>query len=628
MSSNQPPQGPFTPQHGPYGQQPPTQPPGQPPQQGPYGPPVYGQPGYGQPGAGQPVYGQPGYGQPGYGQQPPGAYGPYGPGQPGQPPQGPPPGWQQPEYISGGGGSGRGSRRGLVVGGAVLASLLVLGGVSFGVYSLLDGSGDQPAEAMPGSAVAYMRIDLDPSAGQKVDLLRLLRKVPDFEEATGISSDQADLRELVAEEVLPSLGCELTYEKDFEPWLGDRAGFAVVPVDETVTGVFAVQVTDQEAARAAVEDLVACSGSMDMLGGDEIVEPAVEDLDAQTSLVTGATVEPESSDDAPGIDFAGDYMVLTEPQHLKAMMDEIETSSLADNETFGSDMDAMGEQGIASYWFDFDAMRDIPEFEEQLQASGSSEFYDRFHASYGAIRAGDDYIEAFASARIDDELSDARTPIGELPESTMVAASFSGGGDLVQRYWGDFEEFMAMTGADSGLSEFEEGSGLDLPEALITIFGDSLTFSMSPDGLDPETLEAEDPARLDLGARVVTDGAALQDIITRVEELSAEGGEPIDLVTSETDDGLVVASNQEYADAVSGGGSLGDSDKFQTAIPDADDSVGVFYVDLDQVRDVAAGFDDADAQEAVRYLEPLEAAGFSVVQNDGSVDTVLRLTFD
>lgn len=624
--SNQPPEGPFTPHHGPYGQQPqqppPTQPPGQPPQ-GPYGQPAYGQPGYG-----QPTYGRPGPG--GYGQQqPPAPYGPYGPGQPGQPPQGPPPGWQQPEYISGGGGSGRGSRRGLVVVGAVLASLLVLGGVSFGAYSVLNGGGDQPAEAMPGSSVAYMRIDLDPSAGQKVDLFRLLRKVPEFEEATGISSDTADLRELIAEKALPSLGCDLTYENDFEPWLGDRAGFAVVPVEDTVTAVFAVQVTDQEAARAAVDDLVACGdGSMDMFDGEDLAEPATAELDAQTSLMSGVTDEPESSDDAPGIDFAGDYMVLTEPQHLKTMMDEIETSSLADNETFGSDMDAMGEQGVASYWFDFDAMRDIPEFEEQLQASGSSEFYDRFHASYGAIRAGDDYIEAFASARIDDELSDDRTPIGDLPENTMVAASFSGGGDLVERYWGDLEEFMSMTGADIGLDDVEEQSGLSFPETLVTLFGDSLTFSMSPDGLDPETLQAEDPAQLDLGARFVTDGAALEDIITRLEELAADEGEPFDLVTSETEDGLVVASNQEYADEVAGGGSLGDSDKFQTAVPNADDSVGVFYVDLDQVRDVAGGFDDEGAQEAVRYLDPFEAAGFSVVQNDGSVDTVFRLTFD
>jgi hypothetical protein len=365
-----------------------------------------------------------------------------------------------------------------------------------------------------------------------------------------------------------------------------------------------------------------------MFGGDEeVAEPALDDLDTEASL-TDENEEPESSDDAPGIDFAGDYMVMTEPQHLETMMDEIEKSSLADNETFGSDMDAMGEQGVASYWFDFDAMREISEFEEQLQASGGAEFYDRFHASYGALRAGDDYIEAFASARIDDELSDDRTPIGELPEDTMVAGSFSGGGDLVERYWGDLEEFLATTGGDSELADFEEETGLSFPETLVTIFGDSLTFSMSSEGLDPETLEAEDPAQLDFGARFVTDRDALEEIVTKVEELAAEEGEPIDLVTSETDDGLVVASNQEYADEVAEGGSLGDSDKFQTAVPNADDSVGVYYIDLDQVRDIAEGFDDPEAQEAVRYLEPMEAAGFSVVQNDGSVDTVFRLTFD
>jgi hypothetical protein len=647
VSSNQPPQGPYTPQHGPYGQQPPspgqpgqpgpgqpTQRPGQPPQgQGPYGQPPQGQGPYGQPPQGQGPYGQPPQGQ----GQAPGPYGP--PTQPGQPPQGPPPGggWNQPEYLSGGPGPRRG-RRGLVVGAVTGAAVLILGGVTFGAYSLLSGGGPQPAEAIPSSAVAYARMDLDPSAGQKIDLLRLLRKVPEFEEATGIKNDDVDLRRLFVEEALPELGCDLTYEDDFEPWIGDRAAFAAVPVGDTVTPVFSLQVKDQGAAEEAVtalEDCAAEGGSMDLDTGDIAAsgaDPDVEELLEQSvepSSYEGDVVEPEES--APAVDFVGDYLVLTEQQHLEEVIADAEESPLSENDGFSQDMDALGEDGILSYWVDIDGLSDIPEIASALEESGSTDVYDEFHSSYGAVRAGDDYIEMISSARTDEKLTDGDNPVGDLPESTMVAASMSGGGDLIEKYWTALEDSMSVAsdGAVEGdIATFELDTGLSLPDDLITLFGENVTFSLADTGFDPETLEQEDVANFDFGARFTTDGARLQEIIDTLEGVAADAGEPIELVTSETDDGLVVASNQDYADEIADGGSLGDSDNFSTAVPNPEDSVGVFYVDLDKVHTVLAGVEDESMADALRFLEPMEAVGFSVVQNDDSIDTVFRLSFD
>jgi hypothetical protein len=480
--------------------------------------------------------------------------------------------------------------------------VLVLGGVSFGAYSYLSGGGDQPSNALPSSAVGYVRVDLDPSAGQKVDMLRLLRSVPDFEESTGISSDKADLRRLLIEEMLPSTGCDLTYEDDFEPWVGDRAGFAGVPVGDTVAPVISIQVKDEAAAGDTADALEQCA------------------------------IEESGDEDATGYDFVGDYMIVTEEQHLADVVDQTEESSLADNDTFTSDMDELGEQGVLSYWLDVDALRELPAAAQSLDESGAAELSEGLHSSYGALRAGDNYIELLLSARADEELSDARTPVAELPESTMVAASFSGGGEAVNSYWNSFLESMdATTGgyAEDELDSLEQGTGLRFPDDLVTLLGENLTFTMSPDGLDQETLESGDLTRLNFGARFVTDAERLQSILTSVEQLAADAGSPIDLITQETDDGLVIASNEEYAGQIAEGGSLGDSDTFQTAVPNAEDTLGVLYVDLNKLRDVAEQFgEDPDVAEAMRYLEPFEAAGFSVVQNDGTVDSVLRLTFD
>ena len=115
-------------QYPPHGNNPQGRPPFGNNPQGPYGAPQ-----------GQPPYGQPGYPQQGYG-------GPQGPGGPGGP-WGPGPG--------GPGGPGgpdgpRGNKRGLLIGGAVLAVLLVIGGIASAVA--LTGDDDDPDSASAGTS--------------------------------------------------------------------------------------------------------------------------------------------------------------------------------------------------------------------------------------------------------------------------------------------------------------------------------------------------------------------------------------------------------------------------------------------------------------------------------------------
>jgi len=153
-------------QHPPHGDAPgssPGQPPdgsppgrpsyGQPPGQPSYGQP-YGQPPYGQPQGppqGQPPYGQPS-GQPPYGQPqgPPQGQPPYG--QPsGQPPYGQPggpPGWgQQPQWGAAGpsgpqGSQGSNSKLWIIIGGVVLALVVLIAAVAVGVTQF--GGEDEP----------------------------------------------------------------------------------------------------------------------------------------------------------------------------------------------------------------------------------------------------------------------------------------------------------------------------------------------------------------------------------------------------------------------------------------------------------------------------------------------------
>ena len=65
----------------------------------------------------------------------------------------------------------------LVVAGVGVLVLALVGGVTYGVGAL-SGGGSQPESALPSGAVAYLKVDLDPSAGQKVDALPVHAQVP------------------------------------------------------------------------------------------------------------------------------------------------------------------------------------------------------------------------------------------------------------------------------------------------------------------------------------------------------------------------------------------------------------------------------------------------------------------
>nr|WP_257908767.1 hypothetical protein [Janibacter limosus] len=152
-----------------------------------------------------PPYGQqpppPGYGQPqppqGYGQQPPQGYGqqpPQGYGRapfrgqshhPGQWGHQPPP--QAPRSSST-------ALKWGAFGAAGLLTVGLLGGGALFAFSKVNGGGPQPESALPGTAVAFAKVDLDPSADQKLDAFRFARKFPGAKDSLNGVDENGDLR--------------------------------------------------------------------------------------------------------------------------------------------------------------------------------------------------------------------------------------------------------------------------------------------------------------------------------------------------------------------------------------------------------------------------------------------------
>jgi hypothetical protein len=585
------------PQPNPYGEQP--QRPGYAgqPEPGQHGQPQPGQ--YGQPQPGQysqpqpgPPYG--GNGQPGpYGPtgQQPGPYGqqrgqgPYGgagqPGQFGQAQYGGPP--HGPEFSETLQWQPEPKRRGkLVPLIAVLAVLMVVAAGGAFAYSRING-GDQPAAVLPGNALAYARVDLNPSAGQRVAALRFLMKFPSVKDQIGLTSDNDDLRQKLFELIKKDAGDNLSdvdFDKDVKPWLGDRAGVAALPgTDRDAPDVvFAVQVKDQNKAKAG----------LDKLFNDE--------------------------KDKPGVAFTGKYAILADSQaKVDSAVAASKDSPLQDNNKFDTDMSALGEQGFASFWADTKALGELSgakltNEQRAMLPQGSAAAALRFDAQYVELKGvvhGDKTLKAGKA--------DAGNVVSTLPDSTAGALAISDGETLISTIWEQLDKSMSGTGMklDDLTKNFTDQYGLTLPDDLKPLLGKNLAVVVDKDSSDTPKI----------AARMETDPAKAEQIVDKVTGLiRRRTSSNVPIEKAKDGDTLVVATDKAYAEQVLKGGNLGETGNFKQAVPDTKGAVMLGYVDFEAAGSLTGQVADN------KDLAALRSAGYVIrVTGDGEAEFTLRV---
>ncbi|WP_350277011.1 DUF3352 domain-containing protein [Kribbella sp. HUAS MG21] len=554
-----------------------------PSQNGPqYGAPQQGGPQYGGSQQGGPQYGQPGASQAGapYGQGGP-QYGQ--PGQTsyeqmhvgGQPPQGPgfggPQQWQ-PEPKK---------RRGkLIPIVAALAMVLVVAGGGIFAYGKLGGGGKQPSDVLPGTAIGYARVDLNPSAGQKVNAVRFLMKFPSVKENLGLTGEQDDLRQKLFEQIKKSAGDDLAdvdFEKDVKPWLGDRAGFAALPPadgkDEPIA-VVAVQVKDEDAANKGMDKLLA------------------------------------NEDEKPGRAFSNGYMILSEDQAtVDSAVAAAKDNPLTKNAKFSADMDKLGEQGFVSGWADAKALASISGKVASGQLAGLGDA-----TAAVALRFDPSYVELKGIAHGDKSVkvnsADAADLVTKLPNSTAGAVAISGGETLIDTAWQQVqkaggENFQPM------LERIAQETGLKLPDDLKTLAGKNLAAA-----IDKETDSGPQ-----IAIRMQTDPAKAEEVVgklTTILRQRSSGNIPIKTVKN--DDSLVVATSEEYGKQVLQGGNLGETGNFKQALPDIKGAVMIGYVDFEAAGALSNRFSEN------KDLSALRSAGVVARSTgDGEAEYTLRV---
>ncbi len=534
----------------------------------------------------------------------------------------------QPEFLEQGSGfplpgdaatgSAGTGKKAFLIGGAVVGGLALAGAGTWAAIAL-SGGGPQPAEALPSSTLGYVSIDLDPSASQKIEALKMLKKFPGFEEEVDLDT-QDDLRRRLFEEIQKDTSCEdLDYDKDIEPWLGDRAAFAAVDVgDGEPLFTLAVQVTDDKAADSGMTAISKC-------GSD-----------------SGST-------DEGGWVIADGWALISDTEdHAKSIADAATKGTLAEDETYQKWTEEVGDPGIMTMYAAPAAAEQLVESLENADSvlgaaagEGATLFTDEmrtamseFGGMAGTLRFNDGAVEFEMAADTSKQslLAQADGEGGELvaslPEDTLAAVgmSFPDGWFEAQ-----LEMFSKMAGAggeemsvDDLMAEMSTQTGLDLPQDVETLTGSAMTMSLGGDFDLEQVSNSSDLSVLPVAAKVKGDPEAIEKVL---DKLRAQMGSESDLLGTDTDgDVIVIGPNATYRGDLADGGTLGDSATYRDVVREADQATGVFYVNFD-TNDWLAEMTKEDP-EAAKNIEPLSAFGISTWLSGDATHTVLRLTTD
>ncbi|MGV8909110.1 MAG: hypothetical protein ACOH1Y_09020 [Propionicimonas sp.] len=442
-------------------------------------------------------------------------------------------------------------RRGLIVLIAALAVVLIGGGVAAagGYFGWYGGGSRHPSDVLPGSAVAYLQIDLNPSPAQKVQAWGFLRDLPEVRDFTGVGGpDPKRLAWDLLKERIPVVDGAADYDRDVAPWLGDRLGFAVVRNDQDAVLVIAIQVTDEAKGAAKLREWIAASHQ------------------------------------AYAVTTRDGYALITTTEAAGFVSDELAKGVLSANPAFATDLRSVGDTGVMAGWSDLAGLSRIT-YGYTDDRSGDVQGRAAF-----ALRFSPDAME-FAGKLVGWNYPSVpgAGELGNLPASTGAAISVSGGatGLKLAAPW------IGLT-ADSWESEF----GLDKAD-LAALLGRNLSIS-----LPSSALADSFSSQPTVGLRVVSDDAArAQRVLHRI---STEGLLSSTLTSDRVDGNvLTAASTEAYLEELAGSkDKLSGVALFTRAVPDHVRAVSAVYVSLEPIlaHSVEAGSPYEPFVKALRAL--------------------------
>lgn len=286
------------------------------------------------------------------------------------------------------------------------------------------GSGsDLAGFAAPGSLV-YVEGELTPSGSLKKNVDSLAQKIAGVDNLGGyiVAKLEASAKED---------GEPVDFEKEVQPWLGEKAAIAFQSLKDgkLKDPVMAVQATDAAAAREFVERQARMSSK-------PYEEASYEGIEFE---VGGA------EDDAIGV--VGDNLVVAEGEDsFKAAVDASKGESLADREKFDQAMSHTVDGSLADVYVNVGNLLKQSDSEitpQALQALKTTGIDPTEATAVASLVPGSDQVEIDVSADAGGETppaGDASQMLGSLPGDSFAALASTGFGERLGKVLDELDE--------------------------------------------------------------------------------------------------------------------------------------------------------------------------------------------
>jgi hypothetical protein len=274
-------------------------------------------------------------------------------------------------------------------------------------------SSSNPATLAPPKSPLYIEATLQPEGELKSNVEALAKSLAGIDDVGG----------LIVSEIESSTGSssdELDYEKEIEPWLGEKGGLFFQEYDgEDFEGYgVAIQTSDAEATQGFIDKRSQASDEVPEEGSYEGVDYEVQ------------------SDDGTTIGVIGDFLVFAEDtQIFKQMVDASSGESLAEEDTFASTVAAAPSGSLADVFVDVGGLIDQsggtidPEARQFLDSAG----IDPDEATaVASLIPGSDRVEVDFASNLAGEnppSGDASQLLGSLPGDSVAAIASANFGD-------------------------------------------------------------------------------------------------------------------------------------------------------------------------------------------------------
>jgi hypothetical protein len=444
---------------------------------------------------------------------------------------------------------------------AVLA--VIIGGVAYVGYHKLASTGSQPDAWAPANSVAYLKLDLDPAASEKVAALQFEQKFPSAPHVT--SADQ--LKDALLEAAFndQSGPSTINYADDVKPWLGDRIALAVYSDASGAAQVVGiVQVKDAAKAKVGlakiVQDSTGQTAGYSVLGEYAVVGASQTAVDAAVAAARASNITASAS-------YASDLATLKGDRILTAWSDLGAVSKLA-QKAFAGRGSALLPGGLAG-------MSGM--VGGSLSSLGTGTTGPTGAIAKGRLVAGLRLQSGYAELEgriLGSDVSayhngQAGALLGKLPSGSIAGVSISGLGSIITKEIAALETSPLMAGSlSTQLTTIGTRLGIALPGDIVNLLGDNVAA-----GLDAVPTDGQASSAKFTAITQPTDAAKGLQTAQKLSDFAGLAGFPLTVSAKGNE---VVLTNDAQAS-----GSLSDDAGFKAAMSGMPAQVvGAAYVNL------------------------------------------------